>query len=560
MRRYLRFLGCVYPSTDVKNHPSDKRRLDPTHFHGDGVREMDLTGLPLTWEHALNMPVGKILGTFTLPCGSKFIHGEIDCNHRAGTMTADSMLSGKRLELSLSHHFKQDERINSDGLIELIQTRTPIAVGIVKGGLRDSCTISPATFSWRFDNDNDADADADDVAAANVVVVADSDVTDDNVAVGNVPDDNYLADTDGADDNVADGNNDVVATDGAHDEPKQQDETTLQTPTSDTSKANDMPETGTPASVPATAPATATTPVSTPAAASSTAETTPAAAAAAATATSASAPDATPAAAPAADPVGEKNVPQDVLKEIADAENFRKKEGWDAERYAALTSVLAQGQLKLEDALMQKDTELQTLKAEKEDLQRRLSTSEQTNDKLASATDQQLQAATAQLFDIFRGMGIEGFQTSEDQEAFVQSYAHNNPEMVPATARSMQKLVHASTVMSLRNAEQQRQIRDQQERAADHNTYVKAVQERLSERLSGAGPAASPAARFAQQNTFQSDTNSAAGSRQGTKRPRAGDFTTAAADDQSAQGSAPLARPYGDFQSADDWYNIALGL
>lgn len=145
----LVFIGCVHPPASFGNTPEDLQKLGPNDFTERQVREMDLTGLPVTWEHDEDKGIGVVKMTLTSDDGSKHIIAAIDCDTEVGRQCAHQMERGEINELSLSHLYTEaydpEENVS-------IQNRIPVRVGITKQGARSNCRV-PRELLYRVDKD-----------------------------------------------------------------------------------------------------------------------------------------------------------------------------------------------------------------------------------------------------------------------------------------------------------------------------------------------------------------------------------------------------------------------
>lgn len=141
----LYFMGCVHPPTDVQH--GSEAHLDPKVFSADEVDVMELSGVPLTWQHQDPMCVGRVHVSANSD-GSKLIFGEVETDSPQGLLTAEDMWSGKLCELSLSHKTQQFARTREDGYEEIVQRRIPIRVGITDDAKRKGCAIFRESLTW----------------------------------------------------------------------------------------------------------------------------------------------------------------------------------------------------------------------------------------------------------------------------------------------------------------------------------------------------------------------------------------------------------------------------
>jgi hypothetical protein len=125
----LVFVGVAHPAQRAMPPSKD---LGANDFCDDNLRELDLDGLPLHYNHD-GEPLGEILRTVTGNNGnSKLIVGRI-----RDSATSRRIESGELGELSLTHEFtaRRDENGREH------QTRTPLEVSVVEKGNRPGCRI-----------------------------------------------------------------------------------------------------------------------------------------------------------------------------------------------------------------------------------------------------------------------------------------------------------------------------------------------------------------------------------------------------------------------------------
>lgn len=129
----LVFEGRVVPKAGLVNGPG----LDASQFSDADIGRMNLTGLPLTWEHQGGLAVGLVESTFEDADGHKCVRGRIPLGG-FGDVMAQQIESGRRAELSLQHDF---EASRVAGMWR--EDKIPSAVGVVQKGGRPSCLINP---------------------------------------------------------------------------------------------------------------------------------------------------------------------------------------------------------------------------------------------------------------------------------------------------------------------------------------------------------------------------------------------------------------------------------
>lgn len=135
----LLFVGRCHPNAEFGDSPSELANLGPWDFSKSQLENLELTHLPLTYEHDDDKAVGLIKNTYTGKDGAKYIVGVIDCDHPVGRDLAQGIETGDFGELSLKHVFRED---HDPSRRVFIQNRRPTRVGITKQGARPNCKIA----------------------------------------------------------------------------------------------------------------------------------------------------------------------------------------------------------------------------------------------------------------------------------------------------------------------------------------------------------------------------------------------------------------------------------
>lgn len=125
----LVFVGFAHPPQGPTPPTKD---VGVNQFCSDNLRDMNLTGLPVGYEH--EHPVGTIIHSATGAQSTKLIVGHIPEHEKA---TIESIENGDLPELSLTHTFSVwNEKDGTE-----IQERRPIEVSLTKKGNRPGCKI-----------------------------------------------------------------------------------------------------------------------------------------------------------------------------------------------------------------------------------------------------------------------------------------------------------------------------------------------------------------------------------------------------------------------------------
>lgn len=131
------FVACVLPPSQFREAGSE--RPGPNDFTDAEVRSLDLTGLPVNWEHEDDKTLGIVEQNYTTDSGAKYVVVRMATNNPFGATALRQMKAGEMNEMSLTHKFRWGQR--PDG--NLVEHRIPISIGVTKKGNREGCHIHP---------------------------------------------------------------------------------------------------------------------------------------------------------------------------------------------------------------------------------------------------------------------------------------------------------------------------------------------------------------------------------------------------------------------------------
>lgn len=132
------FVGCVLPPSQFKQDNAEARP-GPNDFTDDDIRRLDLTGLPVNWNHEDDKTLGVVEQDYTTDSGAKYVVVRMATDNPFGFTAKRQIEEGEMNEMSLTHKFRWGTRGNG----ELVEHRLPISIGVTKKGNREGCLIHP---------------------------------------------------------------------------------------------------------------------------------------------------------------------------------------------------------------------------------------------------------------------------------------------------------------------------------------------------------------------------------------------------------------------------------
>lgn len=132
------FVGCVLPPSQFRAGDTE-RRPGRNDFTDEDIRALDLTGLPVNWEHEDDKTLGVVEQNYTTESGAKYVVVRMAADTPFGHMALHDIREGKTSEMSLEHMFLNGTL--TDG--KTLERRLPLSIGVTKKGNRPGCHIFP---------------------------------------------------------------------------------------------------------------------------------------------------------------------------------------------------------------------------------------------------------------------------------------------------------------------------------------------------------------------------------------------------------------------------------